>query len=117
MPIKVVVEFQAKPGVRADSKLLADISATHGPQAPGFLGSTVYEVLDSPDRLVEIAGGSPQRSKRQPLSRPSPQVSTHPSSNSWRLRSRPPESANCRRATARSGLSAPPYNPAARLSA
>jgi quinol monooxygenase YgiN len=56
MPIKVVVEFQAKPGVRAElKKLLADISATHGPQAPGFLGSTVYEVLDSPDGLVEIA--------------------------------------------------------------
>ena len=56
MPIKVVVEFQAKPGVRAElRKLLADISATHGPQTLGFLGSTVYEVLDSPDGLVEIA--------------------------------------------------------------
>lgn len=35
--------------------MLSDISATHGPQAPGFLGGTVYEVLDSPDSLVEIA--------------------------------------------------------------
>ena len=34
---------------------MSDISATHGPQAPGFLGSTVYEVLDSPDGVVEIA--------------------------------------------------------------
>jgi len=39
MPIKVVVEFQAKPGARAElKKMLADISATHGPKAHGFLG-------------------------------------------------------------------------------
>jgi quinol monooxygenase YgiN len=56
MPIKVVVEFQAKPGARAELKeLLTAISTTHGPQVPGFLGSTVYELLDSPDGLVEIA--------------------------------------------------------------
>jgi quinol monooxygenase YgiN len=56
MPIKVVVEFQAKPGVRAElEKLLAAISATHGTEVPGFLGSTLYEVLDNPDGLVEIA--------------------------------------------------------------
>jgi quinol monooxygenase YgiN len=56
MPIKVVIEFQAKPGARAElKKMLSDISATHGPRAPGFLGSTVYEVLDSRDGLVEIA--------------------------------------------------------------
>jgi quinol monooxygenase YgiN len=54
--IKVVVEFQAKPGARAELKsLLGSISATHGPNAAGFLGSTVYEVLDDPDGLVEIA--------------------------------------------------------------
>lgn len=56
MPIKVVVEFQAKPGARAELKsLLKGISAMHGPKAPGFLGSTVYEVLDNADGLVEIA--------------------------------------------------------------
>ena len=56
MPIKVIVEFRAKPGARAELKsLLERISATHGPKAPGFLGSTVYEVLDSTDGLVEIA--------------------------------------------------------------
>jgi quinol monooxygenase YgiN len=54
--IKVVIEFRAKPGVRAELKgLLKSISVTHGPNAPGFLGSTVYEVLDDLDRLVEIA--------------------------------------------------------------
>lgn len=56
MPIKVVVEFQAKPGARAElKKRLAHISATYGPLAPGFLGNDYYEVLDSPDGLVEIA--------------------------------------------------------------
>ena len=56
MTIKVVIEFQAKPGARAELKdLLGRISATHGPSAPGFLGSTVYEVLDNADGLVEIA--------------------------------------------------------------
>jgi quinol monooxygenase YgiN len=29
--------------------------AEQGPEAPGFLGSTRYEVLDNPDILVEIA--------------------------------------------------------------
>lgn len=56
MAIKVVVEFQAKPGERSKLKsLLREISSAHGPSAPGFLGSTVYEVLDAPDGLVEIA--------------------------------------------------------------
>lgn len=56
MPIKVIVEFRAKSGQRAELReLLRSISATHGPSAPGFLGSTVYDVLDSSDGLVEIA--------------------------------------------------------------
>jgi quinol monooxygenase YgiN len=54
--IKVIIEFQAKPGERARLKdLLSSISTTHGPDAPGYHGSTVYEVLDSPDGVVEIA--------------------------------------------------------------
>ena len=56
MPIKVIVQFEAKHGRRAQLRdLLESISATHAPSAPGFLGSTVYETLDSPDGLVEIA--------------------------------------------------------------
>jgi len=56
MAIKVVIEFQAKPGARAELKnLLASISAEHQPTTPGFLGSTAYDVLDSADGLVEIA--------------------------------------------------------------
>ena len=53
MAIKVVVEFQAKPGKRAELRsLLGSIAATHGPEAPGFLGSTVYEALDSAEGLA-----------------------------------------------------------------
>ena len=56
MAIKVIVELQAKPGKRAQLKSLLDsIVAGHGPGAPGFLGSTRYEVLDNPDILVDIA--------------------------------------------------------------
>ncbi len=56
MPIKVVIEFQAQPGRREElTSVLTGISATHGPTAPGFLGSTVYAALDTEDGLVEIA--------------------------------------------------------------
>ena len=56
MAIKVIVELQAKPGKRAELKnLLESVVVTLGPDAPGFLGSTRYEVLDNPDILVEIA--------------------------------------------------------------
>ena len=56
MPIKVVVEFQAKPGARRElEESPAGISATHGPQVPGFLGSTVYDLLDTTDGLVDLA--------------------------------------------------------------
>ena len=56
MAIKVIVELQAKPGKRAELKsLLQSVVATLGPRAPGYLGSTCYEVLDNPDIVVEIA--------------------------------------------------------------
>ena len=56
MAIKVIVELQAKPGKRAELKnLLESVVATLGPRAPGFLGSTRYEVLDNTDMLIEIA--------------------------------------------------------------
>ncbi len=54
--IRVIVELQAKPGKRAElKKLIESIVGEHGADAPGFLGSTRYEVLDNPDILVEIA--------------------------------------------------------------
>jgi hypothetical protein len=54
--IRVIVEFQAKRGARAElASRLEGIMATLGPNIPGFRGSVLYEVLDSPDSLVEIA--------------------------------------------------------------
>jgi len=54
--IKVIVELQAKPGKRAELKhLLESVALKFGPDEPGFLVSTRYEVLDNPDILVEIA--------------------------------------------------------------
>jgi quinol monooxygenase YgiN len=56
MAIKVIVELQAKPGKRAELKhLLQSVAGTLGPKAPGYLGSTCYEVLDNPNMVVEIA--------------------------------------------------------------
>jgi len=56
IPIKVIVELQAKPGKRAELKsLLESVVAKYGPGQPGFLGSMRYEVLDNPNILVEIA--------------------------------------------------------------
>jgi quinol monooxygenase YgiN len=54
--ITVIVELQAKPGMRAELMgLLERIVSEQGTSQRGFLGSTRYEVLDSPDTLVEIA--------------------------------------------------------------
>ncbi len=56
MSIRVVIEFQARPGRREELRsVLAGISASHGPSAPGYLGSTLYATLDDDDGLVEIA--------------------------------------------------------------
>ena len=56
MAIKVIVELQAKPGKRAELKnLLESVVTRLGPDEPGFLGSTRYEVLDNPNIVVEIA--------------------------------------------------------------
>ena len=54
--IKVIVEFQAKAGCRAAlMNLLERVVAERGPEQRGFLGSTLYEVLDNPNILVEVA--------------------------------------------------------------
>lgn len=56
MAIKVIVEFTAKPGKRAELRsVLEDIIAKVGKGMPGYLGSTRYEVIDQPDLLVELA--------------------------------------------------------------
>ncbi len=56
MAIKAIIELQAQPGKRDELKaFIENLVATHGPGGPGFIRSTRYEVLDNPDRLIEIA--------------------------------------------------------------
>ena len=56
MAIRVIIEFQAKPGTRAElAGKLESILERLGPNLPGFRGSILYEALDSPDVLVEVA--------------------------------------------------------------
>ena len=56
MAIKAIVELQAKPGKRSELKsLIEEMVAQHRPTLSGFLGSTLYDVHDHPDMLVEIA--------------------------------------------------------------
>ena len=56
LAIKVIVELQAKPGMRSElESLLESMVAEHGPGQPGFLGSKRYEVLGNPDTVIEIA--------------------------------------------------------------
>jgi len=58
MAVKVIVELRAKPGRRDELKnLLHQLMAEVGPalKGKGSLGSTLYEVLDDSDTLVEIA--------------------------------------------------------------
>lgn len=56
MAITVIVELQSKPGQRAVLKrLLESVVECVGPAAPGFQGSTCYEIRDNPDIVVEIA--------------------------------------------------------------
>lgn len=56
MAIKVIVELQARPGMRGELvSLMEKLVAEQGPAQRGFLGSTRYEALDNPDLLVEIA--------------------------------------------------------------
>jgi quinol monooxygenase YgiN len=54
--IKVIVELHAKPGRGPELRnLLECVVAEYGLSQPGFLGSAGYEVIDTPDVLVEIA--------------------------------------------------------------
>ena len=58
MSVKVIVELKAKPGKRDELKsLFHTLMAEAGPalKEMGSLGSTLYEVLDDPDTLVESA--------------------------------------------------------------
>ncbi len=58
MAVKVIVELRAKPGRRDELKnVIHTLMAELGPdlKGKGSLGSVLYEVVDDPDTLVEMA--------------------------------------------------------------
>jgi quinol monooxygenase YgiN len=56
MAVKVIVELQAKPGMRDElRRVMERIVAEHGSSESGFHGSERFAVVDQPDVLVEIA--------------------------------------------------------------
>ena len=58
MTVKVIVEFQAKPGRRpAFLRLMQDVGEKFGPimKERGARGFALFEPLDNPDMVVEIA--------------------------------------------------------------
>ncbi len=55
MAIKTIIELQAKPGKRGELIRIMDHVILTMCDVPGFLAITRYEVLEDPDRLVEIA--------------------------------------------------------------
>jgi quinol monooxygenase YgiN len=58
MPITVIVELKAAPGRRDELKaVLQTLLADLGPalKEKGWMGGGLYEVVDYPDTLVEIA--------------------------------------------------------------
>lgn len=58
MAVKVIIEFQAKPGQRTElQSLMESMGEKFGPvmRERGAQGFALYEVPDNPDMIVEIA--------------------------------------------------------------
>lgn len=54
MAIKAIVEMHARRGKRDEMmKALGDLHE-HRKDAPGFVGYELYEMMDDPDKLIEI---------------------------------------------------------------
>ncbi|MEP0807010.1 MAG: antibiotic biosynthesis monooxygenase [Chloroflexota bacterium] len=54
MTSKTIIEMEAKPGQRGDLLKALDDLHEKRRNAPGFIGFTRYEVIDDPDKLIEI---------------------------------------------------------------
>lgn len=81
MSIKVIVELKAAPGRRDELKavlraLLADLGPTL--KEKGSLGGGVYEVVDDPDALVEIADWATSAARDAFMSDPATAVAMAP---------------------------------------
>jgi hypothetical protein len=84
MGIKVVIEFQAKPGERSKLKsTLEEISATHAWQRRGSWAAWCTSPSTPRTAWSRSLTGGPPRPRHQRWSRPCPQASMHPCSI-WR---------------------------------
>ena len=55
MPIRTIIELQARPGHRDELTRAMDDVLEDMKKAVGFLGMKRYEVIDNSDSLIEIA--------------------------------------------------------------
>lgn len=54
MTIKAIVEMHARRGRRAELLAALENLHEHRKDAPGFVGYELYEMMDDPDKLIEI---------------------------------------------------------------
>lgn len=54
MTIKAIVEMHARRGRRAELLAALENLHEHRKGAPGFVGYELYEMMDDPDKLIEI---------------------------------------------------------------
>lgn len=55
MTIKAIIELQAKPGIRDELLKALEEMEENRRNSPGFVGFSRYEVIDDPDKLIEIS--------------------------------------------------------------
>ena len=99
MPIKVVVEVPGQTGRQSRAARVCSRASQrpYGPKAPGFLGSTQYEMLDSPDGLVEIAEWESAEAQAAAVEQATATGVYAPIIELVAAPFRPPESASCPR--------------------
>lgn len=54
MAIKAIVEMHARRGKRDEMLKALENLHEHRKDAPGFMGYELYEMMDDPDKLIEI---------------------------------------------------------------
>jgi heme-degrading monooxygenase HmoA len=54
MTIKAIVEMHARRGKRAELLKALENFHEHRKDVPGFVGYELYEMMDDPDKLIEI---------------------------------------------------------------
>jgi quinol monooxygenase YgiN len=69
MTIKTIIELQAQVGNRDELVKIMDEVIETMREVPGFQGVSRYEVLDDPDKLIEIAEWASTEARQEWLDR------------------------------------------------